>query len=203
MKPMLFAALPLALLAFVPALGPAGGARCQAEQRWQGETLSHEIFFAVLEGLYEDGVSSEAVDAITAKDPEHGYPANFVWACPVCMPAYEAMLTYRARPRFDFKKGPQDFGPGLDEATMARLTTGEIAERQQAIMGLVERWLARRIEARRLTQVERDVWREEMAMRRKKGMSMLQSYQQQGMKGSYAKMKACPFCDGANKPLGR
>ena len=35
---------------------------------------------------------------ITARDPEHGLPANFVWGCPICMPAYEAFLTYRARP---------------------------------------------------------------------------------------------------------
>jgi hypothetical protein len=36
-----------------------------------------EIFLAVLEGLYRDGVQNAAVDAIVAEDPRSGYPVNF------------------------------------------------------------------------------------------------------------------------------
>jgi hypothetical protein len=70
-------------------------------------------------------------------------------------------------------------------------------------MNLFERWLARRLAAQRLTEAERRLWEDEMMLRRKKGVSMLREYQQAGMKGSYAQMKDCPFCDGANKPFAK
>lgn len=163
--------------------------------------FEYELFAAVLEGLYLDGVSNEVVDAITVKDPEHGYPANFVWACPVCMPAYRAFLTYRARPHFDWVKARRDFGPGLDAATVASLTTGEFAARQEALMRLVGRWVERRMTRLRLTPAERAQWKLEMEMRRKKGMAQLAEYKAGGMRGSYAQMEACPLCDGANQPF--
>lgn len=163
--------------------------------------FDYELFAAVLEGLYVDGVSNEAVDAITAKDPEHGYPANFVWGCPVCMPAYRAFLTYRARPHFDWLKGSQDFGRGLDAATQAALTTGELLARQQALMQLVGRWVERRMSRLRLTPDESAQWKQEMELRRKTGMSTLANYKSNGLRGSYAQMEACPLCDGANKPF--
>ncbi len=184
-----------------------GGSRCapapaepQVAAR-ETTDFEYELFAAVLEGLYVDGVSNEAVDAITVKDPEHGYPANFVWACPVCMPAYRAFLTYRARPHFEWIKGSQDFGPGLDPATLDALTTGEFSARQQALMQLVGRWVERRMGLLRLTPEERAEWKLEMERRRKKGMALLADYQSGGLGGSYARMKECPLCDGANRPF--
>lgn len=159
-----------------------------------------ELFLAVLEGLYEDGVSNEAVDAITVIDAEHGYPANFVWACPVCMPAYRAFLTYRARPEFTWIKGSPDFGPGLTAEQLAGLTTGEFSARQDALMELVGGWVERRMARLRLTPEENAAWRREMEERRKKGMEQLATYKRQGLGGSYARMSDCPLCDGANHP---
>jgi hypothetical protein len=37
------------------------------------------VFFAVLEGLYHDGVSTEIVDALLEQDEASGYPRHFVW----------------------------------------------------------------------------------------------------------------------------
>ncbi|MCC7014046.1 MAG: hypothetical protein IT454_15930 [Planctomycetes bacterium] len=203
LKSVLAVAACLAALSFAVARSVEGGERRpeQAAASAPAPDYDRELFFAVLEGLYSDALSNETVDALTATDPEHGYPANFVWACPVCMPAYRAFLTYRARPHFDWIKGDQDFGPGLDELTLARLTQGAIETRQQELMKLVERWLARRLAAQRLTPDERAAWKLEMEIRRKKGMALLESYKSNGLKGSYARMKACPFCDGANNPF--
>lgn len=159
-----------------------------------------ELFLAVLEGLYEDGVSNDAVDAITVIDSEHGYPANFVWACPVCMPAYRAFLTYRARPEFTWIKGSPDFGPGLTAEQMAGLTTGEFSARQEALMKLVGCWVERRMARLRLTPEENAAWQREMEQRRKKGMAQLAAYKDQRLGGSYARMNDCPLCDGANEP---
>jgi hypothetical protein len=196
--------LPLAL--FVPFAEPlvGGGEACRQAATARSFDYEQELFFAVLEGLYVDGVSNEAVDAILAEDPVSGRPANFVWACPICMPAYEALRVYRARPAFVTKKLVVDtFGPGIDPAVLARLTRGDLASRQSAIMELVQSWTARRLDSMRLTDAERDGWRLEMEMRRKKGMEMLYSYRDGPNAGSYAQMKACPFCDAANEACGR
>ncbi|MFN0009870.1 MAG: hypothetical protein ACKVXR_18410 [Planctomycetota bacterium] len=156
------------------------------------------IFFAVLEGLYHDGVSNEVVDRIIVKDEVSGYPANFVWACPACMPAYNAFVVYRARPTFVGEKVPRDtFGPGLAPAKVERLTAVDLPVAQAALEELIASWMDRRMESLRLTDGERSQWRIEMEERRKLGMSFLNAYRK-NLGGSYASMKTCPICEGAN-----
>jgi hypothetical protein len=209
LKPLVLASSILLSAVTVPfAAGgiAGGGSRCDdgavaTADRWTADELEKQIFFSVLEGLYVDGVSNEAVDAICAIDPVHGYTANFVWACPICMPAYEAFRLYRSRPEFRSKKtGGDTFGAGLAPAELARITTGDIAERQKAIMELVGHWTERRVEMLRLSPDERAQWEVAMQVMRKQGMEMLAQYRNLG--GSYAQMEECPFCDGANKPFG-
>lgn len=155
------------------------------------------IFFAVLEGLYHDGVSNEIVDRILAKDEVTGYPANFVWACPACMPAYNAFRVYRDRTTFQGEKIPRDrFGPGLAPEKAERLTAVDVPVAQVALEELISGWMDRRMESLRLTEDERSEWRNEMEGRRKLGMSFLAGYRNLG--GSYASMKTCPICEGAN-----
>ena len=179
----------LVLFLFVPAEDPGPSRADRYEQH---------IFFAVLEGLYADGVSNEVVDAIVAIDEETKYPANFVWSCPVCMPAYHAFRLYRLRPDFQEKTARDTFGPGLPPATVARLTSDDLMIRQPALEKLIETWMNRRMESLRLTDAERQEWRLVMEEMRKKGMSFLQSYREEGRGGTYAKMKTCPICEGAN-----
>jgi hypothetical protein len=152
------------------------------------------IFFAVLEGLYEDGVNNEVVDAILAVDPDTGYPANFVWACPICMPALNAANSYRARISFVGKKLHRDtFGAGLEESRRAAILGDDGDRRRAAIQELVEGWIMRRLDRARLTESERADWTRAMEEGRKLGMEYLEAYRSLG--GSYAEMKGCPFCD--------
>jgi hypothetical protein len=197
------ATLSLAASLLPAALAPLGGAKCRGEGGIAGAFGDAErtktIFFGVLEGLYESGLSNEAVDLILADDPQTRRPANFVWACPVCMPAYEAFRVYRTRPEFTTVKGGGDtFGAGLDGPSMDTLRSADVAARQKAIESLVQRWIGRRLERMRFTESELAEWRQDMELRRKKGMALLQSYQQEGAMGSYASMKTCPFCEAAN-----
>src|SRR5947207_11898373 len=68
-----------------------------ARGTWAESRTSQLVFFAVLEGLYRDGVSNDDVDRIIPPgkngkdtfDPEH-----FVYACPLCHPAFEAFRLY-------------------------------------------------------------------------------------------------------------
>jgi hypothetical protein len=199
--------LSLSLTAFWSTDMQPGGEACRRAAAQQAAArpfdYEHEIFFAVLEGCFVDGVSNESVDAILADDPQSGMPANFIKGCPICMPARDALRVYRARPKFEGRKGVTDtYGPGLDARVTAALASGDVYTRQQQIMQLVESWLARRVDVLRLDDYERKEWQINMADRRKKGMALLESYQRAGNSGTYAQMKTCPFCEAANGACG-
>jgi hypothetical protein len=190
-------ALMLALASCVaPAVSPPAAS---SEGDAHGTRFDREIFFAVLEGLYRDGVANDVVDAVIAIDPTTHYPANFVYACPVCMPAYDAFRSYRARPRFYGDKGGRDtFGGGLAPELARELTGTDVAGRQRAITALVQGWMVARMEALQLGSEERAEWAREMEERRKKGMAYLATYRAQGLGGTYALMATCPLCEAAN-----
>jgi len=162
------------------------------------DSHGQQIFFAVLQGLYRDGVPNDLVDRIIRIDEQTRYPANFVWACPVCMPAYEAFRLYRGRPAFNDKGQRDTFGPGLPKDQVEKLTAVDQAVSQLAIEELIQGWMDRRMDELRLTADERAEWRMEMEKRRKEGMTYLDMYKDQGLGGSYAGMKTCPVCEGAN-----
>ena len=74
------------------------------------------VFFAVLEGLYRDGVQNEVVDAIIGLAPKQGeqVKTHFVFRCELCHATYEAFKAYRQRPMFMNAKGASTFGDGVD-----------------------------------------------------------------------------------------
>lgn len=158
-----------------------------------------EIFGAVLAGLYRDGVANEVVDAVTAIDSKQNWPAHFVYACPICMPAFDAFRAYRARPGFfGDKMGRDTFGPGLPAAATAALCGDDPQALQRALQAMVQRWLEARQHELRLSPAERAEWADEMERRRLKGAEFLTVYKQQGLGGNFAWMEACPLCEAAN-----
>ncbi|MCK6447107.1 MAG: hypothetical protein L6Q99_12015 [Planctomycetes bacterium] len=159
-----------------------------------------ELFFAVLEGLYADGVSNEAVDAVLANDPASGLPLNLVKGCPICMPAYDAFRAYRARPASSFKT---ELGDGLAADLEAQLVSGS-ADARFAISGkLVQGWIERRFDARRLSPDERAAWARVMKGWREKGMAQLENLRSLEQPGVFAARKSCSMCDAANAACGR
>lgn len=160
--------------------------------------LPRFIFLAVLDGLYTDGVSNDVVDAILTRDSVSGRPQHFVYACPICMPAHDALQTYRARPAFYGRKIRVDtFGPGLPAELVGRITGKDLQVRLDAINGLVESWVRRRLEAMRLDPAERDAWTWAIAQGREKGMQMLESFRAGARQDGHDLLKSCAFCDGA------
>ena len=77
----------LLLLAFAPGSWP--------KEPSQFDEVHRFIFYAVLEGLYDDGVSNGDVDRILLKG-EKEYYFHFVYACPVCTPTIDALLTLKS-----------------------------------------------------------------------------------------------------------
>ena len=185
----LLAASSAALLSF---LIPAMAAPAPQEL---AEDPAPELFFAVLEGLYQEGVPNEVVDALLVKNDAGGF-ALFVPGCPICTPALNAFLVYRARPAFaGFKVERDTFGPGLPPELRAACTLGDLDQRFRALSGLVEGWVARRLDARRLTADEASAWRNTMDAWRQKGMGGLAPQQ---IGGKDFVFQSCAACDAAN-----
>jgi hypothetical protein len=175
--------LPLLLVGAIPAAG--GGPEADPER------FHKTVFFAVLEGLYEDGVATEDVDTILRRDPKTRYFENFVEGCPICDPARDAFQVYRGRPVWTYKTVPRDtFGRGPDEATRAALWSEDPTKRFPAIEGLVRAWVGRRLAMQRLTDAERKDYARAFEEMRKEGMSRISG-------GAPSRMKACALCDGA------
>ena len=162
---------------------------------WPQSRASQLVFFAVLEGLYRDGVSNDDVDQIIPPG-ESGKPrfdsGNFVYACPLCHPAFEAFHLYRQREPFYGLKRPLDtFGLGLEPAVAARLHSSDGAQRRQAIEALINRWVSQRLEIMRLSKSEREAITSEIEQGRKQGMGALRQSGQTSQSRTN-----CPICDG-------
>lgn len=155
-----------------------------------------EIFHAVLEGLYDDGVSNAALDLILRKE-KNGMYSHFVRACPTCAYVVEAMRHYRARPPFvSFKPKRDTWGAGLSKDLCERLAHSELKVRLDAVHTLVSRWIDTRMDRLRLNKSERAAWTLELRRRAKKGMSMLGMEQEREQAELWGDL-ACPSCEGA------
>src|SRR5437764_8609195 len=99
---------------------------------WPASRASQLVFFAVLEGLYRDGVRNADVDLIVppGKNGPKFDLENFVYACPLCHPSYEAFRLYRQREPIYGLKAPVDtFGAGRDETVSGGLRSRDGGER--------------------------------------------------------------------------
>ncbi len=171
-----------------------GAARAGTE-RASPEDCHQQIFFAVLEGLYQDGAANEDVERILAGEAG---PELFVAGCPLCTPALDAFRVYRARAPLS-TKGGDTFGGGLDAEMRARLADTDFEVRWEALEALVRRYVARRLDAQRLTKGERESYRRMLEDMRKKGMALLSSQRAAGEAGPLGVMKGCALCDAANE----
>jgi hypothetical protein len=181
----------VAILSFVLSLMPAAGASSRltpTRGTWIGDPYCEMVFFAVLEGLYRDGVPNAAVELVLAVDRTSGQRDHFVYACPLCSPALEAFRLYRQRPMFEGLKSPTDtLGHAFEPALLDRLRSEVKQERLDAVQGLIQAWVQQRLEVMRLTPEERQEWSDNLALRKKEGMARL---------GTREDWKNCAICDG-------
>ena len=193
---LLIAAAIVAALNLDSAETPPNGT---APQSWLARPSGQLIFFAVFEGLYRDGVTNSDVDLIIPPG-ERGQPTFdkeiFVYACPLCHPAFEAFRLYRQRDRIYGLKGEfNTFGPGLDETIRARLRSQNSDERRKAVEQLISRWVSQRLEMMRCTDAEREAITREMERGRKEGMGGLKNLVQGGQVNQ--SRTNCAICDGS------
>lgn len=176
----------------------ASAARATQAGPQLGDAVGRTLFFAVLEGLYEDGADDEVVDRVLALDPQTSGPRHFVPGCPICVPTLDAFRVYRSRAPFHGRKFETNtFGPGLASDLRQHLLDADEKVFGAALQELVQRWTERRLALLRLTDEERARWSIDLAERRKLGMSVLLEARSNPAAGAYAAMKSCPSCDGA------
>ena len=176
----------------------AGG---DGEKPISDEQFNKMIFFAVLEGLYSDGVSNETVDILLREEeiaPNRKRDMHFIYGCPICMPTLEAMRVYRARPAFRSYKAYRDtFGEGLPQEQLKRLRSPSIEERLAVVQELVERWVGQRLALMNLDTKQRAAWTQAIEEGRKKGAELLESLTRAEKAGSMTGRRGCAICDGA------
>jgi len=193
------AAVLLAALAAAPG-ARGGGEACRqaaaaaAAPAPEEASLDRFLFFAVLEGLCEDGVPDAAVAKVLEKDGE-GRLRNFVLSCPVCTPVVEGFLAYSVRDTFTFGRKGDPFpapNPPEDGRTIAAgLAAEDLRARGAALQAFVERCVEARFRRLRLTPAEQAPWRDLLKQGMKKGMDALQ----RGASPGFAH-DSCPSCDG-------
>ena len=178
-------------------LAKGGNSKRRAAARSSVDQHYRVVFFSVLEGLYDDGVSNKTVDLVIRQDPTTGGAMHFVPGCPLCMPALDAFRAYRRRPGFSMKGTGDTFGSGLEPELLSEFKSEQMEDRVEAVYVLVQRYVRRRLDEMRLTSDERRRWLRGMAERRKKGMYMLKVLQEAGTAGAFTGMKRCGVCDAA------
>jgi hypothetical protein len=146
---------------------------------WKTDPVCRMVFYAVLEGLYEDGVPDEVVDSIVPRQPKEGTNAlktSFVIECPLCHPVYEAFALYQKRPAFNDDAKRNTFGKGIDEALVKDLKSETPRVRLTALRVLVQRWVERRLTMMNLTDEQKKDWQKRIQERGQQGLGFLTTW---------------------------
>ncbi len=165
------------------------------------------VFFAVLEGLYRDGISGEAMDLMlpnpeTMLISDAPEKTNFVYNCPLCTAAFNALKLYSNRSEFYGQKATRynTFGPGVSDDVLARLKASP-QERRDAIQAMIQKWVSYRINRMVLTDQERSEIQINLDKMKERGDELLESFKKMthdgGLQIYYADWKRCPVCEGA------
>ncbi len=174
------AALLLGIVAPASASPEAGGPESENGKKssvvWKNDPLCQFVFFAVLEGLYRDGVQNEVIDLVIGEpEKEKGAKVKscFVFRCELCHATYEAFRAYRNRPVFQNADDQSTFGKGIDPSIITKLKSEDAGSRVYAMGSLVRPWITQRIEETRKTDEEMKAMKKEFERFATDGSKML------------------------------
>ncbi|MDE0819731.1 MAG: hypothetical protein OSA95_01330 [Opitutales bacterium] len=206
MKIQLFA-LFLLFIAPWPALAAPPDPAAKKSVSWQQDELCQFVFFAVLEGLYRDGIQNEVVDAVIGEKiskKEDKMKTHFVFRCELCHATYEAFRIYRARPAFTDAKGASTFGKGVGPDVLKDLSSKDARTRVYSMGRLIRPWIMHRIEETRKTAAEKTAMKKAFATYVREGADLLNAHKK-AKDGFYLDWRfygSCQACEAA-KDLGK
>ena len=174
---------------------------------WQKEEMCQFVFFAVLEGLYRDGVQNEIVDAIIGeKIAKKGdkVKTHFVFRCKLCHATYEAFRTYRNRPAFMQTKGPSTFGKGANLTLVTKLSSNDARTRIYTMGAMIRPWIMHRIKETRKTPEEKTAMKKNFIKYAQEGSELLSNHKRakDGFYLDWSFYGSCQACEAA-KDLGQ
>jgi len=125
---------------------------------WRRDPACQLVFFAVLEGLYTDGVPDEAVNLIVPPDAgKEGVKHSFVFRCPLCHAAYEAFVLYQNRTAFNGSGEKRStLGGSFDVKIIEQLKAKDVRTRVFAMGALIRPWIERRMKLNKLDSKEQE-----------------------------------------------
>lgn len=197
MKPLVFSVLLFQSTQAEEARKPEG--------LWFTDATSQFVFFAVLEGLYRDGISTETVELIVPRKDKNSEPTmeNFIYTCPLCHPAYEAFRIYLCRkPFYGQKAGSVDtFGAGLPGDMIRNLNSTEGKKKRGVIRQLIAKWVQTRLGSMNLPEKERQDWQARIKKLSDRGTEAMKRFKT-GSNGDYYKnhyqdWDECAICEGS------
>jgi hypothetical protein len=198
---------PLTVLLLAAALAAPAAAPGNTRPSSQLDETGRFIFYSVLEGLYEDGVSTEDAAQILLRKEKQTY-FHFIYSCPICNPTIWALETYRARPQnfYGLKHEGGTFGAGLSAAQRRQLHSDDPDERLAVINELVRTWMERRMNNLQLSKRDREKLTDALEKKRQEGMEALERFRKQEHGAAfgvaqaapaYAGLKECAICNAA------
>ena len=173
--------------------------------RWFSDETSQFVFFAVLKGLYRDGLSTETVELIVPRKDGDSRPSmeNFIYTCPLCHPSFEAFRIYLCRKPFYGQKGSSvgTFGKGLPAATISALKSTDGKKKRGMIRQLISKWVQHRLDSMNLTNKALQEWQEKLKKLHDVGTASLKRFKENSngkyYKNLYQDWEECPACEGS------
>jgi hypothetical protein len=161
------------------------------------------IFYAVLEGCFEDGLTTKDVSQILLHRPNENAYFHFIYACPICTATIQALQTYQSRPEhfYSLKSGASTFGAGLSAELKQQLYSDNADGRLTAINSLIQRWVTARMTLLGLSEDKRAQLETALEEKRKEGMNHLESFKAEGTAfvnaPAFVTLEECAVCNGA------
>jgi hypothetical protein len=126
--------------------------------KWQDSEAGQFVYFAVLEGLFRDGVPNDVVDLVInpARDLDNKVKHVFVLECDICHAAYEAFVFYRKRQVFQKSGGRDTFGNGVKEQIVTGLKHEDARTRVYALGAMMRPWILARVEQQKLSREKQE-----------------------------------------------
>ncbi|MEX2216153.1 MAG: hypothetical protein WD768_18725 [Phycisphaeraceae bacterium] len=174
-------------------------------QEWRNDPACQLVFFAVLEGLYTDGVPDEVVNLIVppaskdSKDDHESVKRCFVFRCPLCHAAYEAFVLYQRRQAFhgsDEKNST--FGKNFDRKIVEGLKSDQASVRVFAMGAMIRPWIERRMNMLNMSDGEQKVLLDKLLKFAGEGNDIFNQYK--GRWSVYAEWMfygGCQACEAA------
>jgi hypothetical protein len=175
MRPLLVTTLVLTIAGSTLVGEPAEPKTAPTRIDWKADPACRLVFHAVLEGLYEDGVTDDIVNNIVPADKtgRDKMRRSFVLDCPLCQPTFEAFCVYQARPKFSDGSKESTFGKGLPEEVKKGLLSDTLSTRLISLRAPIRKWVEVRLRSMKLTAEERLKWWAEIDARSAQGMAAL------------------------------